>query len=421
MSYSIIHITIGEEYLTPLVASQLFDQAEEQAVVDGDLAPLEVKVWIIEPFRQLFSSKTRKKLDELRARCPHLTIQLIPGISRMNDFPSGLLMYLSRLFTKGKRVVYHCRGSASVLKVAGLKKLFKRDKILQDIRGFWPAELLQRKGKDIRTYDEGMNNAVYQASVNELRECIHLSDGLSVVNEEMKKLLLENDLHQGRSITVVPCCVSSTTTIGEEEKISLRKELGFNTSDVVVGYVGGVQPYQHLEDMVIPFLRNLMSSDSKIKGLFITNNKERVLELLTDEGVDCTHVKVISLPQHEVKRYVSVLDAGFLLRKNSLVNKVANPVKIAEYLASGVPIIVEDNIGGVTALIKEYNAGVSVNVESAGSKQTGGSDVRKVMDWLGDTDKKERQNNATRLAEDVFLWRSAIIKHRTHYQEMFKM
>ncbi len=70
-AYNLVHITAGGEYKAPLVASQLFDQAEFQAVIKEGFAPAKVEAWIIGPMREYFDGDVKNNINHLKARCPH--------------------------------------------------------------------------------------------------------------------------------------------------------------------------------------------------------------------------------------------------------------------------------------------------------------------------------------------------------------
>ena len=56
--------------------------------------------------------------------------------------------------------------------------------------------------------------------------------------------------------------------------------------------------------------------------------------------------------------YLSVIDAGFVLRKNSKVNTNASPTKTAEYLAVGAMVIATPFAGDAPELISDSGCGV---------------------------------------------------------------
>jgi glycosyltransferase involved in cell wall biosynthesis len=69
---------------------------------------------------------------------------------------------------------------------------------------------------------------------------------------------------------------------------------------------------------------------------------------------DCT---VLSLGPTAVPRYLAAADVGLLPRDENLVNRVASPVKFAEYLASGIPVILSDGIGDYSELVRSGDLG----------------------------------------------------------------
>ena len=56
-------------------------------------------------------------------------------------------------------------------------------------------------------------------------------------------------------------------------------------------------------------------------------------------------------------RHLAAADISVLLRENNLVNKVASPIKFAEYLAAGLPVILTDCIGDSGSLAREQKVG----------------------------------------------------------------
>lgn len=73
------------------------------------------------------------------------------------------------------------------------------------------------------------------------------------------------------------------------------------------------------------------------------------------EGVKCE-----SVPRGEVPRIVGESDLGILVRDNTVGSRVACPVKFAEYLAAGLPVIATAGIGEVDDMLRESGCGVSL-------------------------------------------------------------
>jgi len=65
----------------------------------------------------------------------------------------------------------------------------------------------------------------------------------------------------------------------------------------------------------------------------------------------------VGYSHHEVPGYLAAADVGLLLREPCLVNRVASPVKFAEYLAAGLPVLLTEQIGDYSALAAAHRVG----------------------------------------------------------------
>jgi glycosyltransferase involved in cell wall biosynthesis len=54
-------------------------------------------------------------------------------------------------------------------------------------------------------------------------------------------------------------------------------------------------------------------------------------------------------------------DYGILIRPNSITNSVASPVKFAEYLASGLQVLISDGIGDFSEFVVREKIGYLIN------------------------------------------------------------
>jgi glycosyltransferase involved in cell wall biosynthesis len=72
-------------------------------------------------------------------------------------------------------------------------------------------------------------------------------------------------------------------------------------------------------------------------------------------------VRRLWLGSKDIPTTLAAGDYGLLLREPSVTNQVAAPVKFAEYLACGLPVICSDCIGDYPNFIREHNAGIVIN------------------------------------------------------------
>ena len=67
--------------------------------------------------------------------------------------------------------------------------------------------------------------------------------------------------------------------------------------------------------------------------------------------------------QFGLSAILAACDYGILIRENTVTNQVASPTKFAEYLASGLPVIISPNLGDYSAFVETHHCGIKFNGE----------------------------------------------------------
>ena len=152
--------------------------------------------------------------------------------------------------------------------------------------------------------------------------------------------------------SVLPCCVMEEkfNRIDPGRRRQIRAELGFSESDRVVVYSGGVGGYQCTDELITLFKR-VHEADNSIQFLILTGNLPYVQEKMKVIGLDEDCVRMRKCAPTEVADYLQTADVGVILRDDDMVNRVASPVKIGEYLSSGLGIVVSPWIGDVGKML----------------------------------------------------------------------
>ena len=393
----------------PLVASQLFDQAEIMATSILTNGPESVSVWILEPMRKLVNRKALDTVKKLQKRCPHITIKLIGGINRLKDWPQLITVEVLRKRLGPEQVIFHCRGESALLKIFPLSQKFPQDRFHLDVRGHWPSEFLYRTGVELQSAMEFFDENEYINSANNfrLKEAIAKADSVSTVSLALKALLKQHYNAPERTY-VVPCCIDKLSD--RKRRTAIRNKWHVLENEKLIVYSGGTAAYQHLPDLVIPFLKELVRFED-IKAVFLSHQKEEIMQLLAAQDFPKDRVIVEQVPQELVRDYLSACDVGLMIRKPTLVNQLANPVKIAEYLGAGLPIILQKDVGGVQLDIEAHDAGIVIDLFNRSDYH---KEIMKVYKWIKSSG--ERLKNALNLAEDIFLWENAILTHKNNYE-----
>jgi glycosyltransferase involved in cell wall biosynthesis len=83
---------------------------------------------------------------------------------------------------------------------------------------------------------------------------------------------------------------------------------------------------------------------------------------IVEAGIDEQQTSVVSVPPQEVPRYLAASDVGLLLRDDSIVNRVASPVKFGEYLAAGLPVIITEGLGDYSDAVRTHALGSVISL-----------------------------------------------------------
>lgn len=97
-------------------------------------------------------------------------------------------------------------------------------------------------------------------------------------------------------------------------------------------YAGGTEKWQEIPKM----LDAIAATIDRFRFAIFTPEIAEIANGLRDRGVNPKHVALKSAHHDEVMAAYAYADLGFILRKDSIVNRVACPTKLVEYLACGV-------------------------------------------------------------------------------------
>lgn len=403
----------GGDEKFPLVLSQTFDQAVNQIEISGQGKPVSVEVWYFTAFRSFFSTEDRRYLKKLRQLFPSITIKPIFGIQRYNDALSGFFFWVNRRGLKSKTVIFHCRTESAHRRViARLNR--NHDLTICDVRGAWWDEKYDRLG--IEEYEE-LNEFQKQDYDKIKNECIRqcdLADGVVTVSEQLATVLYK-DMLKKKDVNVVPCATNSIVRSFKRKELCEKLNIG-NEKKIIV-YSGGYARYQHLEDLTIPFVKKLIDLSEDIYFLALTFRVDIIRRLIQDVGIDSSKFTVMEVAQRDVNAILSGCDLGLLIRKPTKVNQYAQPVKVGEYLAAGVPVCFHKGVSGVSQLIKNMDAGIEV--ELAGQNTASWEkEAQNVLGFLENS--SHNKEKALKLASEHFLWKTQVLCQRNYYNQIIE-
>lgn len=121
------------------------------------------------------------------------------------------------------------------------------------------------------------------------------------------------------------------------------KKMKNKSSKIEIIYSGGIQGWQNI-DLMLEIVSG--TTLENINFTFLVNDIEAFNSILLNYNLDSEKLKVISKFPDELWEDYSKADYAFILRNDDIVNKVANPTKMIEYLNYGIiPIVLSEKIG----------------------------------------------------------------------------
>ena len=138
--------------------------------------------------------------------------------------------------------------------------------------------------------------------------------------------------------------------VDEGEVNSLRSQLGYSEQDVVFIYSGNTQTWQN-----IPLMVDAMAKLNSFKILILTGEVQKFKDAFRERNIDMSNVEIFSVDPSALNQYYALSHYGFILRDDSVVNEVANPTKMLEYLQIGItPVVLFPKIGDYFLMNYEF-------------------------------------------------------------------
>jgi glycosyltransferase involved in cell wall biosynthesis len=278
-----------------------------------------------------------------------------------------------------------------------------------DVRGLMAEEYV-----DARHWPEG--GLRYRVTKATERRIFAAADGIVTLTERIWPIIKEWPGLKGRDIphAVIPCCVDlSLFKFDEAQRQKFRGELNLDDRITMV-YSGSLDGWYLTEEMADFFAGFVRRRDDAHVLWLTTGSHERVRQLMSARGVSEDRFTVRAVTPKEMPGFLAAGDIGISFIKRCLSKLASSPTKNGEYLACGLPIVINAGIGDSDALARESRAAIliedfnKIDFEAAWTR---------IDEVVSDPEIKTR---ARELAERVFDLESVGGERYAHlYEEVF--
>jgi glycosyltransferase involved in cell wall biosynthesis len=264
------------------------------------------------------------------------------------------IRYAGRLVKRNKIELVHARSHIPATIALALKRKFGI-KMIFDVRGLMAEEYV-----DARHWPEG--GLRYRVTKTTERRIFAAADGIVTLTERIWPIIKEWEGLKDRDVphAVIPCCVDlSLFKFDEAQRAKLRAELNLGERLTMV-YSGSLDGWYLTEEMVDFYAGFVRKRDDAHLLWLTTGSHERVRQLMSARGIGEDHFSVRAVTPKEIPGYLVAGDIGISFIKRCLSKLASSPTKNGEYLACGLPIVINAGVGDSDALADESRAAILI-------------------------------------------------------------
>ena len=289
--------------------------------------------------------------DDSRELAFRYPIEIIRYKGFSNKYPflfnkRALSLKLKETLTKLENPIVYCEALPSAVAVYGICKELGI-KYVFDCHGTAPDEAY--------LYHQNVVGKVYSDWLRkkQLRIVHNASLIITVSQKQYDEFCTE------RPYVLLPMIPSEQFFDEINYRCEYRKKLRIADDCDVFVYAGQNQKWQ-MSDETIGFYKRIEEKNAKAFLLVLTGSVDDFQKICLDQKIK--NYKVLKAPYSEMPKYLDIADYGFCLRADHIINRVASPTKILEYLSRNVKPIITEYIGDFSENLKRHNLAAVVSV-----------------------------------------------------------
>lgn len=381
--------------LEPLGSSQVLNYIKELSK--------EFSFWLItlekredlqneEEVRQLKKSLTKKGIN-------WFPLVYMPGaINYLRNFKN--VFSISRSLIKSKKIKFlHCRSYMPATIAYFIKKLGYPIDYIFDTRGFWFDEKA-----DVGEWSR--NRFTYKLSKRFEKSLYTNAFSIVMLSRKSVKLIRNGSFFKGsesiKNVFFIPTCTDL-----KKFKPNYEKE----NKPIKIGYIGTATGWYNFEKTA-KLLRLIKEEIDFELEIYNGGQHELIRNTLSTYGFNKQDYKLQKVKFSEIPSLMKNFDISIFFIHPFYSKNASAATKFGELMASGVPILTNNNVGDHEFFINEYNTGKILDTEKLNSYNFKALLVSLIN--------KQIQKNCRNLAEEVFSLQKGVVEYTRIYEQYFK-
>lgn len=281
-------------------------------------------------------------------------------------------------------------------------------RFLFDMRGFWADEKADAGYWNLK-------NPIYRRVYSFFRkkELLFFKESHALVSlTEMGVKRIAKECPSHAEATVIPCSldVSGFKKDFSEEREKLRLEWGFNSGNKILVYAGSLGGRYRLSEMFL-FFSKWHAKEPEARFVFLSNSPEKLIrETASALNVSSDLYRIRTVVFSEMPRNLSACDFGIFFYHPGNSGEGVSPTKFGEYLAAGLPVIANPDLGDVEDIVKRTGCGILVNPDSLESMNDAVAKMER--------EKFRDRDYFLKVAAEEFGMEKALDKYESVYQKL---
>ena len=306
----------------------------------------------------------RARLDAHDVRWVRLTYHKRPSLlATLFDVAAGIVR--GALLVRRDRIsVVHARSYVGALIGWALKRSLGV-RLIFDMRGFWADERVEGglwPGKTL----------VYRIVKRLERWFLRDADEIVTLGERARGIVEGWPGIAVRRVTMIPTCV-------DLERFTVSRAPRAQRTRRSFVYAGSVGTWYLLPEM-LAFVAEAGRRSPGVRFELLTRQLDEAARCIAAGDTAAVEMVTRSIPPGEVPARLAAADAGLAFYKPGFSRQGTCPTKVGEYLAAGLPVVVNDAVGDMERIVGGARVGAVLSDFSLEAYHSALSELEKLWD-----------------------------------------